>query len=73
MTKVEALRQAQLDLIKGQGDRELLARRGAKREAVGSATPGREAAPMSRAMMMATATTTHPYFWAPFVLVGDGK
>jgi CHAT domain-containing protein len=42
MNKVEALRQAQLGLIRNQ-------------DAAGSLP------------------TSHPYFWAPFILVGDGK
>jgi CHAT domain-containing protein len=69
MSKVEALRQAQLELISGEGHSDLLARRGVGGigklgEAASSALP----APSSLSI-----STSHPYFWAPFILVGDGK
>jgi CHAT domain-containing protein len=69
MSKVEALRQAQLELIRGEGRSDLLARRGVGGigklgEAASSALP----APSSLSI-----STSHPYFWAPFVLIGDGK
>jgi CHAT domain-containing protein len=69
MSKVEALRQAQLELIRGEGRSDMLARRGVGGigklgEAASSALP----APSSLSI-----STSHPYFWAPFVLIGDGK
>ena len=69
MSKVEALRQAQLELIRGEGRSDMLAHRGVGGigklgEAAGSAHP----APSSLSI-----STSHPYFWAPFILVGDGK
>jgi len=67
MTKVEALRQAQLELIKGQGGRDLLARRGVGGIGkLGETASAKLPAPIS-------VSTSHPYFWAPFILVGDGK
>jgi CHAT domain-containing protein len=69
MSKVEALRQAQLELIRGEGRSDLLARRGVGGigklgETVKSQSPSQN--PMS-------ISTSDPYFWAPFILVGDGK
>src|SRR5262249_5849873 len=50
MSKVEALRQAQLQLIRGDGSSKL-----------------------STICSRLRALCSHPYFWAPFILVGDGK
>ena len=67
MTKVEALRQAQLQLIRGEGRSDLLARRGVGGIGKLGDTPSAQLpAPSS-------VSTSHPYFWAPFILVGDGK
>jgi CHAT domain-containing protein len=67
MTKVEALRQAQLSLIRGEVKSELLAKRGVGGVAKLGDTPS--AAPSAPGSV----PTSHPYFWAPFILVGDGK
>ncbi|MBM4261865.1 MAG: CHAT domain-containing protein [Deltaproteobacteria bacterium] len=67
MTKVEALRQAQLQLIRGEGRSELLARRG-----VGGVGKLGETPSVTLSKPDAV-STSHPYFWAPFILVGDGK
>ena len=67
MTKVEALRQAQLALIRGEGRSDLLARRG-----VGGIGKLGET-PSSGLPAPSSVSTSHPYFWAPFILVGDGK
>jgi CHAT domain-containing protein len=73
MSKAEALRQAQLQLIRGQVSSDLLARRGldivskvgeAPQAKPDSAVPGAGSHGVS---------TAHPYFWAPFILVGEGK
>jgi len=71
MSKSEALRQAQLELIHGDVGEKLLAMRGVggitksgEAPAVGSLSPG---------SISISVSTAHPYFWAPFVLVGDGK
>lgn len=69
MTKVEALRQAQLELIKGQASSDLLARRGVG--GIGKLGEVPESKPVSPAPL--SVSTSHPYFWAPFILVGDGK
>ncbi len=74
MSKVEALRQAQLELIRGQASSDLLARRGIGGigklgETPSSALP----APSSEPDAPNSVSTSHPYFWAPFILVGDGK
>ena len=68
MTKVEALRQAQLDVIRGQLNREPLAMRG-----VGGIGKLGETPAVKSLFQNAVVSTSHPYFWAPFVLVGDGK
>jgi CHAT domain-containing protein/tetratricopeptide (TPR) repeat protein len=67
MSKVEALRQAQLELIRGEGRSDLLARRG-----VGGIGKLGET-PESPSQDPISISTSHPYFWAPFILVGDGK
>jgi CHAT domain-containing protein len=76
MTKVEALRQAQLQLITGKVNSELLARRGIG--GVGKLGEAAKAKPSAEAVSSATSvsnsiSTSHPYFWAPFILVGEGK
>ena len=67
MTKVEALRQAQLQLIRGNVNSDLLARRG-----IGGVGKLGEVPP-SKPLSQDSISTSHPYFWAPFILVGDGK
>ncbi len=73
MSKVEALRQAQLQLIRGEGSSDLLARPGVggigklgEVPQAKSDSPGSVSVPIS-------VSTSHPYFWAPFILVGDGR
>jgi CHAT domain-containing protein len=74
MTKVEALRQAQLELIRGNVNSDLLVRRGiggvGKLGDTVSAAPSASSAERSAAVSV---STSHPYFWAPFILVGDGR
>jgi CHAT domain-containing protein len=67
MSKVEALRQAQLELIRGEGRSDMLARRG-----VGGIGKLGEIV-KSESQDRISISTSHPYFWAPFILVGDGK
>ena len=69
MSKVEALRQAQLELISGEGHSDLLARRGVG----GIGKLGETASSALPAPSSLSISTSHPYFWAPFILVGDGK
>lgn len=69
MTKVEALRQAQLAMIRGDGRSDLLARRGVGGIGKLGETPSSE----PHAPSSISVTTSHPYFWAPFILVGEGK
>jgi CHAT domain-containing protein len=64
-TKVESLRQAQLDMIRGKANSPLLAQRGVG----GVAKLGEVGAPRSAP---SSVSLSHPYFWAPFILVGDG-
>jgi CHAT domain-containing protein len=75
MTKVEALRQAQLQLIQGKTNSELLARRGIG--GVGklgeAAQPKPDSSLSSSVSNSIFVSTSHPYFWAPFILVGEGK
>ncbi len=69
MSKSEALRQAQLELIHGDVGEKLLAIRG-----VGGITKGGEDSRVRSSSPASTSVSAaHPYFWAPFVLVGDGK
>jgi len=69
MSKVEALRQAQLELIRGEGRSDLLARRGVG----GIGKLGETTKSESLSQNPISISTSHPYFWAPFILVGDGK
>ncbi len=69
MTKVEALRQAQLAMIRGDGRSDLLARRGVG----GIGKLGETPSSVLPALSSNSISTAHPYFWAPFILVGDGK
>ena len=71
MSKVEALRQAQLQLIRGEARSDLLARRGIG--GVGKLGEVPEAKTQSLTPEPISVSTSHPYFWAPFILVGDGK
>ncbi len=64
-SKVESLRQAQLDMIRGKVNTQLLAQRGVGGVGKLGQTPA--------ARSSTSITTSHPYFWAPFILVGDGK
>ncbi len=75
MTKVEALRQAQLELIRSNINSDLLARRGIGGVGKLGETPSATAAPRAErsAPGAISVTTSHPYFWAPFILVGEGK
>jgi CHAT domain-containing protein len=68
MSKVEALRQAQLELIRGEGRSEMLAHRG-----VGGIGKLGETVKSDASQNPISISTSHPYFWAPFILVGDGK
>jgi len=67
MIKIEALRQAQLQLIRGEGRSDLLSRRG-----VGGVGRLGEVAHV-KTDSSGSVSTSHPYFWAPFILVGEGK
>jgi len=69
MSKAEALRQAQLELIRGEDRSDLLARRGVG----GIGKLGETPEPQSPSENPISISTSHPYFWAPFILVGDGK
>ena len=71
MTKVEALRQAQLNLIRGTVNSELLVRRGIGGigklgEVPAPKSPSQDSTPIA-------ISTSHPFFWAQFILVGEGK
>jgi CHAT domain-containing protein len=62
VTKVEALRQAQLDLLLG------------KTKAQGNGSDrGFPATATAKSQSAAPAGYAHPYYWAPFVLMGNWK
>ncbi len=75
MSKVEALRQAQLQLIRAEARSDLLARRGIG--GVGKLGESRRPQSLSPDSISVSSpvsvSTSHPYFWAPFILVGNGK
>jgi CHAT domain-containing protein len=66
-SKVESLRQAQLEMIRGKVSGELLAQRG-----VGGIGRLGQASP-AQSLSQKSISVSHPYFWAPFILVGDSK
>jgi CHAT domain-containing protein len=66
-SKVEALRQAQLEMIRGKASGKLLAQRGVG----GVGKLGKP--PTGRSLSQDSISVSHPYFWAPFILVGDGR
>jgi CHAT domain-containing protein len=66
-SKVDSLRQAQLDMIRGKVTAPLLAQRGVGGIGkLGQTPPAQSSSQNSN-------STSHPYFWAPFILVGDGR
>jgi len=84
MSKAEALRKAQLELIRGKVGSQLLAMRGVggitksgEASGVKASSPGSVTVPVSSSTSLSQisvpVSSAHPYFWAPFVLVGDGK
>ena len=73
MSKVEALRQAQLELIRGQASSDLLARRGVGGIGKLGEVPEAKSDSPGSVPVSISVSTFHPYFWAPFILVGDGK
>jgi len=62
-------------MIRGEGKSELLARRGVG--GIGKLGESPAAKTTAQAMTSQSLTpsisTSHPYFWAPFILVGEGK
>lgn len=62
--KSEALRMAQLEMIRGKTGKGIV-------RGVGGITGSKEATPKEKTQ--ATVDGSHPYFWAPFILVGDWK
>ncbi|MDP2606627.1 MAG: hypothetical protein Q8S00_29150, partial [Deltaproteobacteria bacterium] len=71
---VEDSSTAQLELIRGGGRNDLLARCGVG----GIGTLGETSisvlpAPSSELHASSSVSTSRPYFWAPFILVGEGK
>jgi len=73
MTKVEALRQAQLNLIRGNINSDLLARRGIGGIGKLGEVPAAKSPAQDAVSNQLTVSTSHPFFWAPFILVGEGK
>jgi CHAT domain-containing protein len=73
MTKVEALRQAQLNLIRGNVNSDLLARRGIGGVGKLGEVPAQKSPSQDSVSNQISISTSHPYFWAPFILVGEGR
>jgi CHAT domain-containing protein len=73
MTKVDALRQAQLNLIRGNVNSDLLARRGIGGVGKLGEVPAAKAPSQDSVSNQISVSTSHPFFWAPFILVGEGK
>jgi CHAT domain-containing protein len=71
--KIEALRRAQLEMIRGEKQGDLFARRGVGGIGKLGETPVLPLDAFSSGPDVSTfVSTSHPYFWAPFILVGDG-
>jgi CHAT domain-containing protein len=72
LSKAEALRQAQLLLLAGQESLggSNVSERGLASRSESSQEP---AAPLTRFVPPPQAPYAHPYFWAPFVLMGNWK
>ncbi len=68
-SKAEAFSLAQLELIRSKAGTDLLAMRGVGGITKGGGNPGVD----SLSQIFVPVSAAHPYFWAPFVLVGDGK
>lgn len=66
ITKTEALRQAQLRLLRGQAS--LPAHGDERGIAAVQARPGAA----TTAKQRPTEDFSHPYYWAPFILIGNG-
>ena len=73
MTNVDALRQAQLNLIRGNVNSDLLTRRGIGGVGKLSETPAAKTPAQESISTPNAISTSHPYFWAPFIFVGEGK
>ena len=65
MTKGEALRQAQLEMMRGEGIGTELAKRSYKLAGVKSQT--------ASTFKPDAQHPVHPYFWAPFILIGNWR
>jgi len=61
-SKAEALRMAQIEMIRGEVGKGIV-------RGVGGITTSKESKPRLQAPM--TVDGSHPYFWAPFILLGD--
>jgi CHAT domain-containing protein len=66
MTKSQALRQAQLSLLKGKKSQ----LEDAKKRAPGGLVPVAE--PENSSKNREATNYSHPYYWAPFILIGNG-
>jgi CHAT domain-containing protein len=62
--KSESLRMAQLEMIRGKTGKGIV-------RGVGGITTSKEGKPKQESTM--TVDGSHPYFWAPFILLGDWK
>lgn len=71
MTKIEALRQAQLSLLTGGVERTTQKSSSQRAEPIGKAKPaGSSALPFQSDPK---APYAHPYYWAPFILIGNWR
>jgi len=73
MTKAEALRQAQLSLLHGDAERR---KNVEEKRGLGlgkDSGEGQQRALKAEAKAEAQASYAHPYYWAPFILIGNWK
>jgi len=73
LPKVEALRQAQLTLLRGTGPPESAMRPESRAGALGADTSSGPGEALSRFRPDPRAPYAHPAFWAPFVLIGNWR
>jgi CHAT domain-containing protein len=70
VSKAEALRQAQLTLLKGGHFASTSNNSQRSSESLNSGPPPTTATPFKQAP---NAKYSHPYYWAPFILIGNWK
>jgi CHAT domain-containing protein/tetratricopeptide (TPR) repeat protein len=72
MLKAESLRQAQLELLRGEAGAAAV-EQGGKDRGPEPATTARRGLSVNTLQLNSKAPFSHPYFWAPFILIGNWR